>query len=655
MNDLERMNEILYELSTDDLIIERIELIDMISPPARTKATMEPHLKTTEQDSENLPPSHSATNLQEIFGVYDEGEFFDLLNDYSLSDFPSAPLRSLSIPLSPGLSGAWAPNGYGKTFAMKNILSKLQQAKGNNPTEVFDDFMYKCTRFRDNESSNIFQNGWQSDGLGRFYSQETIQRNQSVELIPFREINILTSSGHVIRFLPQYDKSGNYSHETFTKIYRKKFDEDFTFIYDDVKVPNWLCHTQGELLLSTEISNDWGDKEVDLYYAIQDRCFAIIESLALDYIEIPRLSYSQRTFEKISENFKQYLSGLLGKDFESEFGPLDDYGTLDLVKHLDEVTSKRLELSDDNFFSELFLELLEIGDDLGQFDDVHSINFSFDRFNFSHIREVIHSQLGKDGRYDISAMPHIVEELKNGIKQCQDQIEEDIISQSKEYFSDEEFLSGNLLDFEELDYTNLINDPRIFKQRYETLLYRIDNHLPSIKVEDNTIPIPDIVRNFESRLNSNMSDSHDPWSIKVKLLNWKVEPNSNVFAFEYENGSETNQYRATWDTLSFGQKSHFIIQSMLILEEGMNKNESESFLQRCLVIDEPESGKAESWVSQLIADLQAQHSRLKDRKKSSVLILSHRGVVLDSITDDGVYSLMFTPEIDEDMDEDEED
>jgi len=152
-----------------------------------------------------------------------------------------------------------------------------------------------------------------------------------------------------------------------------------------------------------------------------------------------------------------------------------------------------------------------------------------------------------------------------------------------------------------------------------------------------------------------MSDSHDPWSIKVKLLNWKVEPNSNVFAFEYENGSETNQYRATWDMLSFGQKSHFIIQSMLILEEGMNKNESESFLQRCLVIDEPESGKAESWVSQLIADLQAQHSRLKDRKKSSVLILSHRGVVLDSITDDGVYSLMFTPEIDEDMDEDEED
>ena len=89
-----------------------------------------------------------------------------------------------------------------------------------------------------------------------------------------------------------------------------------------MKVPNWLCHTKGELLLSTEISNDWGDKEADLYYAIQDRCFAIIESLALDYIEIPRLSYSPGSFEEISENFKQYLSGLLGKDLESEIDHL---------------------------------------------------------------------------------------------------------------------------------------------------------------------------------------------------------------------------------------------------------------------------------------------------------------------------------------------
>ena len=288
-------------------------------------------------------------------------------------------------------------------------------------------------------------------------------------------------------------------------------------------------------------------------------------------------------------------------------------------------------------------------DDFTTPSEIHTIRFEDDRFNFSAIREYIHVNTGSD--HTLSRIPdhYVIEELNIGIKVCQDQIEKDIISQSKEYLSDEELLSGDLLDEVDLSYTNSIDDPRIFKQRYEWLLHDMDSKpLPHI-------PITDDVRNFESRLNSNMSDSHDPWSIKVKLLNWKVEPNSNVFAFEYENGSETNQYRATWDMLSFGQKSHFIIQSMLILEEGMNKNESESSLQRCLVIDEPESGKAESWVSQLIADLQAQHSRLKDRKKSSVLILSHRGVVLDSITDDGVYSLMFTPEIDEDMDEDEED
>ncbi len=117
------------ELSVDDIIIERIEIIDMISPQSRTKETMKPHMKYSDGEISNSESGYSTTTLKEIFGIYNQGEFFDLLGEYSTSDFPSAPLRSLSIPLTPGLSGAWAPNGYGKTFAMKNILSKLQQAK----------------------------------------------------------------------------------------------------------------------------------------------------------------------------------------------------------------------------------------------------------------------------------------------------------------------------------------------------------------------------------------------------------------------------------------------------------------------------------------------------------------------------------------------
>ena len=85
------------------------------------------------------------------------------------------------------------------------------------------------------------------------------------------------------------------------------------------------------------------------------------------------------------------------------------------------------------------------------------------------------------------------------------------------------------------------------------------------------------------------------------------------------------------------------MQTILILEEGINQNEPKSPLQRCLIIDEPEAGKAEAWVSQLIEDLQQHHFKLNTRQRSSVLILSHRGVVLDSISEDGSYALMHAP------------
>lgn len=608
MSDLLRLTKILKELSVDDIIIERIEIIDMISPQSRTKETMKPHMKYSDGEISNSESGYSTTTLKEIFGIYNQGEFFDLLGEYSTSDFPSAPLRSLSIPLTPGLSGAWAPNGYGKTFAMKNILSKLQQAKGNNSLDAFDDFMYKCTSFREKETEGLFQSGWQSDGLGRYQPVANIQRNRKVGLIPFREINILLSTGHVIRYLPQYDEDGNYSHETFTKICKKKYDETFVNLYDGVKVPTWLCHTKGDLLTSTEMLDTWDDEEEDVYFAIQDRCFEIILSLALDYIEIPRLSYEEGTFEKISDGFKRYFSGLI-VDFETEHGALDDYGKLDLV---DLLSSQSLIGKNHLALGYSTKVLSDLDDFINRYSDLGRGEYNLPNIEYN-LKKIKQSQ----GPRRMMYIEKVAEEISKGLEDC-------------------------------ITYEN-IPVSQLYENFYLAMLKEMNSNFFN---ESTTV---NLFTSYMDRLNSNMSDSHDPWSIKVKLLNWKVEANSNVFAFEYENGSENNQYRATWDMLSFGQKSHFIIQSMLILEEGLNQNESESSLQRCLVIDEPESGKAESWVSQLIADLQAQHNRLNDRKKSSVLILSHRGVVLDSITEDGVYSLMFTPEIDENMDEDEED
>ena len=151
------------------------------------------------------------------------------------------------------------------------------------------------------------------------------------------------------------------------------------------------------------------------------------------------------------------------------------------------------------------------------------------------------------------------------------------------------------------------------------------------------------VQSIEDRFNRIISDSNSPWDIEVRLVNWEKEANGNIFRFDYKDSNELNQHRATWDTLSFGQKSNFILTAALVLEESINNEEPEWPLQRFTVIDEPEAGKAESWVSSLINELSESSLRLESRKNSSVMILSHRGIVLDSISDDGTYSLLHDP------------
>ena len=52
-----------------------------------------------------------------------------------------------------------------------------------------------------------------------------------------------------------------------------------------------------------------------------------ILNLAIDYVEIPRLSYTPSFFEEISSEFKKYLSIVLS-DFENDHGPIVEYEQL---------------------------------------------------------------------------------------------------------------------------------------------------------------------------------------------------------------------------------------------------------------------------------------------------------------------------------------
>jgi hypothetical protein len=97
-----------------------------------------------------------------------------------------------------------------------------------------------------------------------------------------------------------------------------------------------------------------------------------------------------------------------------------------------------------------------------------------------------------------------------------------------------------------------------------------------------------------------------------------------------------------WAHLSFGQRNDLILTSTLAQYQHCY-NTSNTKDQVVLVIDEPEAGRSESWVNQLMHKLSTHIST------HPILVLSHRGMVLESINSSGEYQIMHTvrPDLDE--------
>ena len=140
--------------------------------------------------------------------------------------------------------------------------------------------------------------------------------------------------------------------------------------------------------------------------------------------------------------------------------------------------------------------------------------------------------------------------------------------------------------------------------------------------------------NLEQSLNSIIC-SDGPWGVKARLMNW----GSNLGAAEplilHQAGDE-NQ-RVSWSQLSFGQKSELIIEGVLA-KERQESMDGESL--RCLVIDEPEAGRSEHWTNELILKLRARIENDSTTHKNSILLLSHRGLLLNEVFSERGYHVM---------------
>jgi len=674
------LTELMSEVLGPEATIQRIELIDMLSPPKRNATMMEKYLKgvgsiSKQESNLDAVSSHAAERFSRLFGI-NRGELFELLDQYELSSLPEVPIRSLSIPLEPGVNGAWAPNGYGKTFAIRNILQKLQAASGSSNTMRFENFVRSCNLKNnfDNYENKLIINGWQSDRQGswRAIEESSNLSREKNKLVPFRELNFSLSSGKIVSIRVDYGADCDYQGFTIIVHQMDPTPINNSQEFESVKVPLWLClksnidDSKNIFSISSD-DYDADGEEIDYdYLDFREKLLELILNLAIDYVEIPRLSYKAGFFEEISAEFKKYLSIVLS-DFESDNGPIAEYGQLYLSSLVHEVKNQNTEARppDGLIISlrrDIELAISELEDSVIDYHNDLIQEYYLNSFDYQPLMSNVPDGWSDQDSQYVKEILHRLDEFRKQLSSFDNQLAQWVHFNAN-------FLPANLeskMVFTTLK-RNIVHEIEEMAEDISTILSQmsVETELPEPFAESISAVLESISRisewvtpdslaaivssttekisQIENMLNSNLRVK-TPWSIRVKLLNWMIEPNSNVFAFEYEGGgSEGGEFRATWDTLSFGQKSNFILQTILILEEGINQNEPKRPLQRCLIIDEPEAGKAEAWVSQLIEDLQQHHLRLKSRQRSSVLILSHRGVVLDSISEDGSYALMHAP------------
>ena len=139
----------------ETLRISQIDIIDILSQPTLGSIDVANLIKEYGLQQNETRPRRTPKDIEERLKPYGiDNLLWKQYHDdhYDAFDFPLVPTRSLSIPIDNGVSGAWAPNGYGKTFVFKHILKFLQnygqeniKSHEGNEYELFSDFLTMCT------------------------------------------------------------------------------------------------------------------------------------------------------------------------------------------------------------------------------------------------------------------------------------------------------------------------------------------------------------------------------------------------------------------------------------------------------------------------------------------------------------------------------
>ena len=146
-----------------------------------------------------------------------------------------------------------------------------------------------------------------------------------------------------------------------------------------------------------------------------------------------------------------------------------------------------------------------------------------------------------------------------------------------------------------------------------------------------------MIEDFENKLNLSINSSGIEWGIKIFLTSSDRIP----LKFEYSDIESEKNNSPTWEKMSFGQKTVILFNVLLEYCKAVSDIHSDSKVQRVFVIDEPEAGRSERWVRELIHQLietKATWSNLN--KRSCLCILSHRGELLEYVSGSEGYNVM---------------
>ena len=185
---------------------------------------------------------------------------------------------------------------------------------------------------------------------------------------------------------------------------------------------------------------------------------------------------------------------------------------------------------------------------------------------------------------------------------------------------------------------NVVRDQENFRQRMP------DNWEDVLWPKSTTLDI-----NYQfiiDSINQIINSEDDPWGVKAKFLFSAEQP-------IHFSPSQMPENTLLPEFLSFGMRSEIILQCALcefIIKHRQSKTKRDSgYNFELLILDEAEVGRSEYWTQLLIGRLNRLENQLLDFKDHSVLVVSHRGLVLERSRKDGHYHVMYPLDYTEDL------